>query len=708
MKLKPTLALLVSAFFISACAQNAMVQRGQEQVLKGQRDAANASFKDALKAEPTNERILGQQLQNQMRYLNELWVRFDALIAESKIDPSKITEAREIIGRITREDPRNPRLASGFQQIEVAANLRPQTVSPAPENTRSQSVTTPAPRRIPALEFRDAPLRSVLEALGKLGAISYVFDKDVRTDTRITIALRDVSAEEALRVILLSQQLDSKSLNAGSVLIFPVTAPKSREYVELQSRSFFLNNIDAKQAQALIKSLVKTRDTFIDEKLNLLVIKDTPAAITLAERLIESVDLAEPEVMLDVVVLEVASSKTQELGLRYPSQLQFGLPTSLGNVLTEANWRNQIVSTNSPSLVANIKSTLGKSDLLSNPNIRVKNREKARIHIGEKLPVFTSSFTTGTNNSGTNTAGTSTNAFSTQISFLEVGLKLDVEPQIFLQNEVSIKLGLEVSNVIEKVQGPADSLGYRIGTRNTATTLRLRDGETQVIAGLIRDEDRRSAAGIPGLSGLPILGRLFGNHNDETDRTEIILMITPRIIRNVDPTRAAQERFPAGTESNIGALPVRLSNNANLAIAVNSAGGQSAARQPPNRSETSPQAAAESTAQGATSQPLEIRLSGPPSASAGATFDIVISHTGQDSLTNATVELSLSGDGITSLDGSRGPLSIALTGTQTVIKLKAGLANRTGTVEITGARNPNEAITLAPTPPMLNVRVLAP
>ena len=505
-------------------------------------------------------------------------------------------------------------------------------------------------------------------------------------------------------------------LNETSVVIFPATAPKIRDYVELQTRSFYLNNIEAKQAQALIKALVKTRDVFIDEKLNLMVIKDTPAAISYAEKLIESVDLAEPEVVLDVVVLEISNSKAQEIGLRYPSQFQLGLPTagSAVQALTRDNWKDQIVSTASPSLLATLKANFGETNLLSNPSIRVKNREKARIHIGEKLPVFTSSFTQGSST----TTGTNTNAFSTQISFLEVGLKLDVEPLIYLQNEVSIKLGLEVSNVIERVLGPADSVGYRIGTRNTVTSLRLRDGETQIIAGLIRDDDRKSAIGIPGLSQLPLLGRLFGSHANDVDKTEIVLMITPRIVRSIDPPAAGLRRINAGTDSSVGAAPVRLSAKASIAVAASGAGGPTggAARtaQPTTRPEAVQATGGDTIIAVTNADPnvptgespalnmINISMAAPDAVSANSEFDFVIAASPATS--DTVVELVLSGDAVTMPDGGRGTILINLTGDQTIVRLKALAVNRSSTISVAAVRNARGSLSLGAATPVVTIR----
>jgi general secretion pathway protein D len=169
----------------------------------------------------------------------------------------------------------------------------------------------------------------------------------------------------------------------------------------------------------------------------------------------------------------------------------------------------------------------------------VKNREKARIHIGDKVPVITT------------TAG-ATGFVSESVNYLDVGLKLEVEPQVFLEDDVGIKVGLEVSNIGQQTKTASGTVAYTVGTRNTTTTLRLRDGETQVLAGLISNEDRRSSNQVPGLADLPVAGRLFQNKEDTNNKTEVVLLITPRVIRNVERSEARLEEFNSGTEAEVG------------------------------------------------------------------------------------------------------------------------------------------------------------
>ena len=277
--------------------------------------------------------------------------------------------------------------------------------------------------------------------------------------------------------------------------------------------------------------------------------------------------MAEPEVMLDVEVLEMTRTKLLELGLRFPDQIGYGLlsptttssivangattvTTNLGGTLAPGyvdinNVGGLTTFVSNPAFTLNLRNAVSDGNTLANPRLRVKNREKAKIHIGDKLPIFT---TTSTANVGV----------ASSVSYLDVGLKLDVEPNVYLDDEVSIKVGLEVSSVIKEVAGPSGSLAYQVGNRSASTVLRLRNGETQVLAGLISDEERSSANRLPGFGSIPVLGRLFSNQKDDTSKTEIVLLITPRIVRNLVRSDTATVSRSAGSENSVGAPAMQL------------------------------------------------------------------------------------------------------------------------------------------------------
>jgi general secretion pathway protein D len=297
----------------------------------------------------------------------------------------------------------------------------------------------------------------------------------------------------------------------------------------------------------MVRQLVKTRDLYVDEKLNLLVIRDTPQAVRMVEKLVASQDLGEPEVMLEVEVLEVGHTQLTDLGIRWPERVSMGIQGA-GGVAGQItgreaqNFNSGLVRINvsDPLLALNLRQQAGRTNVLANPRIRVKSKEKARIHIGDRVPVVTT------------TAG-ATGFVSESVNYLDVGLKLEVEPQVHLNRDVGIKVGLEVSNISRETKTASGTLAYQVGTRNANTTLRLRDGETQVLAGLINDEDRRSANQVPGLARLPVLGRLFQDKSDTVNKTEVVLLITPRVIRGIERPGVRLEEFNSGTELEVGA-----------------------------------------------------------------------------------------------------------------------------------------------------------
>jgi len=347
-------------------------------------------------------------------------------------------------------------------------------------------------------------------------------------------------------LILQTSQLQKKILSGNTVLIYPNTPEKLKEYQELVVKTFYLQNADAKQVQETLKTLLKTKDLVIDEKLNLIIMRDTPEAVQLAEKLIATQDMAEPEVMLEVEIMEVLRSRLVDLGVQWPTQLALTPLASGGGTLTVDDLRNltrsRIGATVGPTTI-NANQELSDTNLLANPRIRVRNREKAKVMVGDRIPIVT-------------TTSTSTGFVADSIQYIDVGLKVELEPKVHLQSDVAIKVELEVSSLGSQVKSASGTVAYQIGTRNASTTLRLRDGETQILAGLLSDEERASGTGLPGLASLPLLGRLFGGRSDSKKKTEIVMSITPRMIRNLQFPDADQSEFWSGSENNLRTRPL--------------------------------------------------------------------------------------------------------------------------------------------------------
>lgn len=510
---------------------NAAMARGEGLRRQGQGDEAERAFREALAIQPGHDPALAALRAIDAERKAAVWLRE----AEAALGRKDSDLARTRLRSILLEIPSHTAARALLQRIEDEA------ARPAPEAALAAAYRKPI-----TIEFRDAPLRSVFEVIARTSGLNFLFDKDVRGDQKTSIYLKNSSIENAVQLTLLTNQLEQRVLDANTVLIYPNTPAKQKDYQPLTVRSFYLANADAKVVAATLKSLLKTRDVVVDEKLNLLIVRDSPDALRLAQKLVALHDVAEPEVMMEVEVLEVKRTRLMDLGVRWPDQLSLAPLPVAGGVLTLADLRNlnsaHLAATVGP-VTLNARKTDSDTNILANPRIRARNREKARILIGERVPNIT-------------TTSTSTGFVAESVTYVDVGLKLEVEPTIYLDGEVAIRISLEVSNIIREVQTKSGTIAYQIGTRNAQTVLRLRDGENQVLAGLISDEDRRSANKVPGLGEVPVMGRLFGSQTDDGVKTEIVLSLTPRVVRNVQRPESAMIEFESGTESSLGARPL--------------------------------------------------------------------------------------------------------------------------------------------------------
>lgn len=591
------LALLV--FLVAGCATDQAFQEGERLIREGKPEEGLRQLEAAMKAQPDNLRYRTAYVRNREIYLARLLAEGDAALKDGRLD-----EAQSRYREVLRQHPENSRAPAGLATVEVlrrnqglireaeelfkredfeGARLKLRTVlAQEPDNLKAQALIRQVDekagrpqgvqipqlaagyRRPVSLEFRDAPLRVVFDALSRQSGINFVFDKDVRADQKTTVYARNTAISDAIDMLLATSQLAKKVLNSNTLLIYPNQPAKQKEYEELVVRGFFLSNTEAKNALTMVKTLTKSRDVYVDEKLNLLFVRDTPAAIRLVEKLLAVADQPEPEVMLEVEIMEVKRSKLQDLGVQWPNQFSVlaredqTSTVPVGNQNTTVNTKVNAPLTIellkgidasdilvSPTPTVNLRKDDSDVNLLANPRIRVKNRDKAKIHIGDKVPVIT-------------TTVASTGVITESVSYLDVGLKLDVEPQVHLEGDVAMKVGLEVSNIVREVKSASGTLTYQLGSRNASTVLRLKDGETQVLAGLISDEDRTGASKVPGLGDLPILGRLFSTQRDERNKTEIVLLITPRILRKVERPELSHAEFFAGTEGAVSDRPLLL------------------------------------------------------------------------------------------------------------------------------------------------------
>ena len=576
-----------------------LMNSGDEQRNAGQFDAAIETYSYVLGVDPQNEiarRKLAQTLSTKS-------VRALTAQAQSQLDAKNPDAARVKLRLALTDDAHHAPALALLKQIDdqaAEASHAKQTALGA------QSVM----KRPVSLQFRDANVRMVFEAMARSVGLNVILDRDVRSDLKTTIYVKDASVEDAVDLILLQNQLDKRVLNGNTLFIYPATTIKQKEYQELKVRVFQLSNVDAKYMQNVLKTILKIKDTVIDEKTNTVVIRDTAEAIAVAEKLVTAHDVPDSEVMLEVEVLEISRDRISNIGLKWPDAVSLSVPPGTGanGELTlgdlKALGRNQLlVGPARLGLGINAKMLDSDANLLASPRIRVRHKEKARILIGDRVPFV----------SGSNTVPTGGSPIvSTTVQYLDVGIKLEVEPYVYSEDDVGIKINMEVSNIAKEIpnKNTGDVL-YQIGTRSASTSLRLKDGETQVLAGLLSDQERSSADKVPGLGQTPLLGRLFSNNTGNTTKTEIVLSITPRIIRGKNPMAAAQRDIWSGTDSQIREFPLRLDP---IGIVRSSAAGDAGAagsRAAPNPSSrisgpagpSAPQAPAPAAAAGTGSAP---------------------------------------------------------------------------------------------------------
>lgn len=524
-----------------------LATQAEQARLAGDSDAALRFYDRILSVAPDNAVATNGKLQ----LIKETSQRDKLEKAKALIGNKQIDAAQKLIREVLLE---NPQQASALALQAQIDSLTPQAALAPPK-------LKPAFDKPVSLELRDANIKVVFEALSRATGINFILDKDIKPDTKATIFIKKARIEDAIEMVLSSNGLKKKVLTENTAFVYPNTLVKLKDYQELVIRSFYFTNTSAKQAAVLLKSMLKSKDIFVDDRLNMLVMRDTPEVIKIAEKLVAANDLEDPEVMLEIEVLEVSRSRLQELGIEYPSRVALNslIPittvtsgagiaaSSTVNTATQLTLEGLLRNNKSrfdvsPNPAVNFRKINGDVNLLSNPRIRVKNNEKAKILVGDKVPIIT---TTSTANVG----------ISENVQYVDVGLKLDVEPRITLDDFVNIKIGLEVSSLGERTITRNGATVFTIGTRNANTVLRLKNGETQVLAGLILDDERKNASKVPGLGDIPLLGRLFSNQEDRKSKTEILLAITPRIIVNISQPKSEISEYWSGTENVITDKP---------------------------------------------------------------------------------------------------------------------------------------------------------
>jgi general secretion pathway protein D len=400
-----------------------------------------------------------------------------------------------------------------------------------------------------SLVFSNASSRLIYQAIGRFADLNLVFDPAF-ADTSISIDLRKATLEGALDAVSTSTRNFYRVTGQRTVMIIPDTPAKRREYEEPVVGTFYLSNADVKEVIDLLRIVVGARQVSAITATNAVSLTDTPERVAAAGRLIAAIDKARPEVVIDVELLEVDRTRLREYGLQFASP---GSPGIAGTAdvnrdgLTLQSLRSLTQADVFMSGVPGIYYRLLKNDqstrTLANPQLRTSEGMAAQARFGERVPVPSVTF------APIATGGVNQQPI-TSFVYETIGVNIDITPRTHHDDEVSLSLRISLSSLSGTGFGGLPTFG----NREITTTIRLKDGETNMLAGLIRDDERTVMSGIPGLSDLPLVGRLFGNSRREAQQTDIVLTLTPHIVRVLDLNEADLRPFRIGRDSGTEAL----------------------------------------------------------------------------------------------------------------------------------------------------------
>jgi len=546
-------ASLLLCLAAAGCASSAAFRHGQTAEHRQDYDRAVIEYTKAVRQRPddTSARLALDRVR--LRASQDHFMRARRFTATGKLDQALVeyevaSELNPTNGEIDDElrATRNKLRAKVAVAREGKTEL--QTIIERARDLPPPGLDLPPGIKMPAtLTFRDATSRDVFTGIARLANMSLIFDSAFR-DTPVTVDLRNSTLEDALGTVAGATRTFFRVTAPKTVVVIPDTPAKRREYEEEVVRTFYLSNADLKETMDLLRMVLDARRISPTTATNALTIKDTPERIAAAARVLSAVDKARPEVIIDVELLEVDRTKLQEYGLQIAStgspglNGSAGLATDANNTTTLQTLKNltsaDIIATGLPTLYYRLLKTDSNTRTLANPQLRTTDGVAAKARFGEQVPVPITTF------NPIATGGVAQQPVTT-FNYQNIGVNIDITPRTHHDDDVTLQLNVVVSNI----SGTGFAGLPTFGNREINTMIRLRDGETNMLAGLIRDDERQSLEGIPGLIDLPLVGRLFAHNSKTQNQTDVILTLTPHIIRVLDLTEADLRPFRVGRDS---------------------------------------------------------------------------------------------------------------------------------------------------------------
>jgi len=549
----PAVLALVCLFAGGCAAASGALRRGESAEHRQDYDLAVVEYTKALRMRPEDGETRLALDRAKLRASQDHFMRGRRLSATGKLDQALVeyelaAELNPSGGDIDDElrATRNKLRAKIAVAREGKTEL--QTIIDRARDLPPPGMDLPAGVKMPAsLTFRDASSRDVFITIARFANISLIFDTAFR-DAAVSVDLRNASLDDALSTVAGATRTFFRVTAPKTIVVIPDTPAKRREYEEEIVRTFYLSNADLKETMDLLRMVLDARRISPTTATNALTIKDTPERIAAAARVLSAIDKARPEVLIDVELLEVDRTRLQDYGLQIASSGSNGIngaaaiaADSNGSIslrtlrnLTQAD----LLFAGLPTLYYRLLKSDSNTRTLANPQLRTADGMPAHAGFGEQVPVPVTTF------APIATGGTPQQPI-TSFNYQNIGVNIDITPRTHHDDDVSLTLKIGVTSISGSGFGGLPTFG----NREVSTIIRLRDGETNMLAGLIRDEERRSLDGVPGLSDIPLLGRLFARNQKTTNQTDIILTLTPHIIRVLDLTEADLRPFRVGRDS---------------------------------------------------------------------------------------------------------------------------------------------------------------
>ena len=560
------LILVVVGTFLVGCAAGRAFRQGEEAALNGDWDAAVDYYQRAVQEDPDKP---DYRIGLQRARLNASRVHLAA--ARDFETRDELAAALLEYRQASEYDPSNGQAIAKIAAIERSIRERIEAARPRPaiEAMRAQArletqppLLNPASREPLRMQFDDASLQDILDFIGDATGINVTYDQQFQ-DQSYTVELDGVTIEEGLDQILTANQFFYKVLNPRTIIIIPDTPQKRAAYEEQVIRTFYVSHADVQELSQLLSQIVRVPQMAVQPQIvpnvvaNTITIRATTAVAAVIEQVIAANDKPRAEIVIDVEILEVNRERAKEYGLDL-SQYAVGVLFS-PEAAPEAdaatspsfnvNTISQGVSTADfymavPSAIINFLETDSQTRLVAKPQLRGQEGAQLTLNLGDDIPVPATAFT------AIATGGAAVNPL-TSFNYRPVGVIVEMTPRVTYENEIILDLTIENSTLGASIN-VAGSLLPTFGSRRVVTRLRLRDGESNLLAGLLREEDRRSLRGFPGILNLPVLKQLFSSNEDSIKQTDIVMLLTPRIVRTHELTQGDLSPIHIGTQSNIG------------------------------------------------------------------------------------------------------------------------------------------------------------